>query len=36
MHEEPIVCSPNDAVRSFLKGNLDALAIGDFLVQKER
>jgi carbamoyltransferase len=32
MHEEPIVCSPSDAVRAFLLGNLDYLAIGDFLV----
>jgi carbamoyltransferase len=32
MHEEPIVCSPEDAIRAFLQGNLDYLAIGDFLV----
>ena len=32
MHEEPIVCSPADAVRAFLLGNLDYLAIGPFLV----
>ena len=32
MHEEPIVCSPDDAVKAFLQGNLDYLAIGDFLV----
>jgi carbamoyltransferase len=32
MHEEPIVCSPGDAVRAFLQGHLDYLAIGDFLV----
>lgn len=32
MHEEPIVCSPSDAVRAFLLGNIDALAIGPFLV----
>lgn len=32
MHEEPIVCSPDDAVRAFLQGNLDYLAIGNFLV----
>jgi carbamoyltransferase len=30
MHEEPIVCSPNDAIRAFLQGNLDGLAIGPF------
>ena len=33
MHEEPIVCSPEDAVRSFLQGHLDYLAIGPFLVE---
>ncbi len=33
MHEEPIVCTPDDAVRAFLQGNLDYLAIGNFLVQ---
>jgi carbamoyltransferase len=33
MHEEPIVCSPEDAVRAFLQGNLDYLAIGNFLVE---
>ena len=33
MHEEPIVCTPDDAVRAFLQGNLDYLAIGGFLVR---
>jgi carbamoyltransferase len=33
MHEEPIVCSPHDAVRAFLDGNLDVLVIGPFLVK---
>ena len=32
MHEEPIVCTPDDAIRAFLQGNLDCLAIGEFLV----
>ncbi len=32
MHEEPIVCSPADALRAFRLGRLDALAIGPFLV----
>jgi carbamoyltransferase len=32
MHEEPIVCSPADAIRAFLLGRLDYLAIGNFLV----
>ena len=31
LHEEPIVCTPHDAVRAFLQGRLDALAIGDFV-----
>lgn len=33
MHEEPIVCSPYDAIRAFLLGHLDYLAIGPFLVK---
>ena len=33
MHEEPIVCAPDDAIRAFLQGNLDYLAIGNFLVE---
>jgi len=33
MHEEPIVCSPTDAIRAFRQGHLDYLAIGDFLVK---
>ncbi len=33
MHEEPIVNSPEDAVRAFLQGRLDYLAIGNFLVR---
>jgi carbamoyltransferase len=36
MHEEPIVCSPADAIRAFLLGNLDYLAIGSFLVPHPR
>lgn len=32
MHEEPIVCTPEDALRSFRQGNLDFLAIGNWLV----
>ena len=33
MHEEPIVCSPQDAIRAFRLGKLDALAIGPWLVE---
>jgi carbamoyltransferase len=32
MHEEPIVCSPEDAVRAFLQGKIDCLAISSYLV----
>jgi carbamoyltransferase len=33
MHEEPIVNSPQDAIRAFLQGNIDYLAMGNFLVR---
>jgi carbamoyltransferase len=33
MHEEPIVCSPEDAVRAFVEGKLDYLAIGSYLAK---
>ena len=33
MHEEPIVCTPEDAVRSFMRGHLDYLALGPFIVE---
>jgi len=32
MHEEPIVCTPEDAIRSYSQGQLDNLAIGKFLL----
>jgi carbamoyltransferase len=32
MHEEPIVCTPEDAVRAFIEANLDYLSMGPFLV----
>lgn len=32
---EPIVCSPQDAVSTFLKTRIDYLAIGNFLVSRE-
>lgn len=35
MHEEPIVESPVDAIRAFVDGKLDALAIGSFLVKSD-
>jgi carbamoyltransferase len=33
IHEEPIVRSPDDAIRAFLDSALDFLALGDFLVE---
>lgn len=33
MHEEPIVYTPDDAIRGFLSGKIDYLAIGDYLVK---
>ena len=36
MHEEPIVSSPRDAIRGFLDGHLDYLAIESFLVKNPR
>jgi carbamoyltransferase len=35
LHEEPIVCTPGDALRSFRQGNLDYLAIGGWLVTNQ-
>jgi carbamoyltransferase len=35
MHEEPIICTPAEAVQGFLAAHLDALAIGDYLVINE-
>jgi carbamoyltransferase len=32
MHEEPIVCTPRDALRAFLDGRIDGLAIGPYYV----
>lgn len=31
IHEEPIVCTPEDAIRAFKIGHLDVLAIGAFI-----
>ena len=33
MHEEPIVCTPGDAARAFVRGGLDVMAAGPFLVE---
>jgi len=34
MHEEPIVCSPEDAIRAFLSGAVDILAMGPYWVTR--
>ena len=34
LHGEPIVCSPRDAIRAFLEGRLDLLALGPFVVER--
>jgi predicted NodU family carbamoyl transferase len=36
MHEEPIVGTADDAIRTFLRGGLDYLAIEGFLVKGPR
>jgi carbamoyltransferase len=36
MHEEPIVCSPYDAVQAFKTGIVDCLAIGNFLCSQRK
>ena len=36
MHEEPIVASPQDALRAFDLGSVDVLAIGSFIVTPAR
>jgi carbamoyltransferase len=33
IHEEPIVCTPADALRAFQQGHLDYLAMGDLLIR---
>jgi len=34
MHEEPIVCSPEDAVRAFVQSGIDAVAMGPFILRQ--
>ncbi len=36
IHEEPIVCTPHEAVRAFLSAQLDYLAIGPYIVSGTR
>ncbi|MFH1850445.1 MAG: carbamoyltransferase C-terminal domain-containing protein [archaeon] len=35
IHEEPIVCSPDDALRSFKKGTCDVLVMGNWVVSND-
>ena len=34
MHEEPIVCTPTEALKAFKESGLDSLAIGNYIVLK--
>lgn len=34
IHEEPIVCSPEDAIRSYLSGCVDVLALDNIIVSR--
>ncbi|MGE0483641.1 MAG: carbamoyltransferase C-terminal domain-containing protein [Gammaproteobacteria bacterium] len=36
MHEEPIVCTPEDAIKAFFDSGLDVLALGPFLLRNPR
>ena len=36
MHEEPIVCSPSDALRAFIDSQIDYLVINNFLIQEQK
>lgn len=36
MHEEPIVCTPHDAINAFLANHLDVLIAGPFLAVNDR
>ena len=34
VHEEPIVCSPNDAIRAYKESKIDYLFIGNYIVER--
>jgi len=36
MHGEPIVCTPADAVRSFVSSQIDYLSMGPFLIERQQ
>jgi len=33
---EPIVCEPKDALKSFLKNNMDYLVMGNYLISRSK
>jgi len=35
MHEEPIVCTPQDAIRSYKQGCVDIMVMEDIVVGEE-
>lgn len=35
MRGEPIVCTPEDAYRCFMRSEIDDLVLGDLLLEKE-
>lgn len=35
VHEEPIVCRPEEAIKSLISGVVDVLAVGDYLAKKK-
>jgi len=35
MHEEPIVCSPEDAIKSFQRGMVDVLVLENWVIEKQ-
>jgi carbamoyltransferase len=34
VHEEPIVCSPHEAIKALIEGRVDCLAIGNYWIEK--
>ena len=36
IHEQPIVCSPQDSINGFFDCDLDVLAIGNYIVLNEK
>jgi carbamoyltransferase len=34
IHGDPIVCSPRDAIETYIRGGVEALIMGDFVVCK--